>query len=121
MCKCAEGFSLLEVLVALVIVAVVVTSALGLSIQLSHGSIRETENAIAQVLASSALQQAVAELPAATTEATVFAPPFERYRHTIQTTLVGASPLRRYTVRVEWSGGSLQQQQTVFDTTRFEP
>jgi len=99
MSKSVNGFSLLEVLVALVIVSLTLTSALALTAQLTRGAARVSERAIAESLAGFTLQRAIAERNDHDVALAVYATPFNRFQYEVRIT-PAPHDMRVYTVYV---------------------
>jgi prepilin-type N-terminal cleavage/methylation domain-containing protein len=111
----AEGFSLLEVLVALVIIGTAGLSSLALALQLARGSAAATEAATAEVLAFWTMGRATLDHPGST-EATTYAPPFDQYTFRISVTPLIGTGTRSVTVEVDWRGGRTMTTRVVFDS-----
>ena len=113
MSRVNDGFSLLEVLVAIVIVSAVGLSAVGLSLQLAHDSDQARTYATASALAQWTLDQAVTE-QSGPVPLTAYAPPFDHFRHAL--IVQRGQSLTHYTAKVEWEHGALALDRAVTDT-----
>ena len=109
----ANGFTLLEVLVALVIIGMTGLGALGLSMQLARGSDSARSQVIARALALSSLEESIVE-GANATPPTVYAPPFDQFQYAIRVRSAGRT--RSYTSIVTWKGGRI-----AFGRVTFSP
>jgi prepilin-type N-terminal cleavage/methylation domain-containing protein len=113
----AEGFSLLEVLVALVIIGTAGLSSLALALQLARGSAAATEATTAEVLAFWTMGRATLD-PPGSTKAAAYAPPFDQYIFRTSVTPLIGTGTSSITVEVDWPGGTTTTTRLVFDSVR---
>ena len=111
----AEGFSLLEVLVALVIIGTTGLSSLALALQLARGSAAATEASTAEVLAFWTLGRATLE-NTGSTGAIAYAPPFDQYSFRTLIKPMSGTGTRSISVEVDWRGGRTTAMRLVFDS-----
>jgi prepilin-type N-terminal cleavage/methylation domain-containing protein len=110
-----DGFSLLEVLVAVVVVSVAITGALVLAAHQMRAPLILEDRATALALASTVLERSIAE-GKATVETRVFETPFEEYRHSV--VCENGVSLRTCTVTVTRRGAAITLSRT---TNRLSP